>query len=871
MELNTSHRHWKDIIPVQAILDDVIVSRRGDLTLGWELSLPVAGTLSEQDYDTMVTRWYEAVRKLPPWTLVHRQDVYLWEDWHPAEKEKWRKGFLEESFDRHFDGRRSLSHRSYVWLTLSTKASLSRRGADSGYFGWRFLSDMPSEDRISKFLGAASEFIGSAVDQRLVSARRITRHDLEGDDDCVGLIQRIASFGDTSPVMTDYEEGRDFVEQNGHRAISFSISHASQLPTEVCTTSAAPQSSEAGTVPLSFAAGIGIMLPCEHIVNHYVIVPSQDDVMQEMENRRSRMTSGITSSDNRVSAAEVGSYIDDVNRLGLFTVKTSVNIIAWDSPERQEELKSLLSSAISAMKVKAVYNRLNTPLLWYGCIPGGQAEMGKENYMLTELLSSLCLCPWETFDPGVEGGMLTLVDRMRHVPVTLDTQVMALQRQWISNYNACVFGASGSGKSFFMNMYMRNCYDAGEHVCIIDVGDSYEGLCAMIHEESGGDDGVYLSWDVDHPFSFNPFMGFRGDGTKDNPGWLTSDGVIRQDENGVNFMLSFLMTAYKPQGGWTEQNSTVLVSMLERFMNDYVSKGLDDTPVFDDFYSYVNDVVAPRILYRTRSGAGLREDELAALRKDIEQNGYFIGSVQVTPVVFDVEAFILALQAYSAKGRFGFLLNERHPRDLFTSRFTVFEVDALSNVKNGTFYSLCILCIMNAFDVKMRREQRFKVLCIEEAWMAIANETMAPYLAGLWKTSRKFRVSAMVVTQQLEDILASDVIRDTILQNSAVKVLLDQKNNKGIFPQIAQTLALDETDSNLALSVGRGMDQSLGKYKEVFMKLGDMPSAVYAVEASPEEVVTYESDKVAKRPFLDLGSQIGFREAARRMGASMKK
>lgn len=878
MELKARQRSWQEIIPVQTIRDDVIISRRGELTIGWELSLPHAYSLSESDYDAMILRYYEAVRKLPAWTVVHRQDMYLWDHWHPAKEQRWQKGFLEDSFDRHFEGRRYLRHRAFLWLTLSGKASLSKKGADSGYFGYRFLADMPSEEKISQFLTSAREFIGSAFDPSVVKARRLTREDLEGDDERIGIIQKVASFGDESPVMSDYDEGKDFVQYRDHRAISFSISQGSHMPTEIFTTSAAGPSADANSkIYLSYAAGLGIMLPCEHIVNHFIMVPAQDDTMQEFENRKSRMTSGITSSDNRVNAAELHEYIDDVNRLGLFTVRSNVTVVAWDSPGKQEELRSLLSSAISALKIKAVYNGLNTPILWYAGIPGAEAELGKENYMPMELLSSLCLGGWETFDEGVKDGMLRLVDRIRHIPVTIDTQVAALQSQLITNYNACVFGASGSGKSFFMNTYLRNCYDSGEHVCVIDVGDSYEGLCALIHQESGQKDGVYLSWDVDHPFSFNPFVGFKGDGSVENPGWLTPEGTIRQDENGVNFMISFLMTAYSPRDGWTEQNSTVLVSMLERFIRDYVKSGREENPIFDDFYRYVNDVVAPMICYQsvhaemqggeTAEEKALRRERQAA---DEKANGYFIHSVRVTPSVFDVSSFILALEAYSMEGRFGFLLNDRNPDDLFASRFTVFEVDALANIKNATFYSLCVLCIMNAFDMKMRHESAFKVLVIEEAWKAIANETMAPYLAGLWKTSRKFRVSGMVVTQQISDILSSDVIRDTILQNSAVRILLDQKNNRGIFPQIKETLALSDTDANLALSVGCGLDARYGKYKEVFIKLGDTKSSVYAIEASPEEALAYESDKVGKLPFITLGRQIGFMQAARQMADEIK-
>ncbi len=840
-------------MPLRTVRDDVIVSRRGELTIGWELTLPVAYSLSEEEYDAMILRYCEAVKRLPDWTLVHRQDVYLKRRWEAPPGERWRKSFLQDSSDRHFDSREYLTHRAFLWLTASGKASLSRKGRDSGYFGFRFLADMPSEERIREFAGVAEEFISTAFSADSVTARRLTAADLEGEEDGIGIIQLIASFGDPSPVMTDYEEGRDFVQYRDHRALSFSLSQGFQLPTEVCTTSVSGSDPESALF-LSFAAPIGTALQCEHIVNHYMTVPPQDDTIREMNSRMARMTSGITSSDNRVNAAEIGSYIDDVNRLGLFTVRCSVNVIAWDALGRQQELRSLVSSALSAMKVQAVYNQLDTPLLWYASIPGAGAELGSENYMPMELLSSLCLTPWETFETGLGEGVLRLADRYRHVPVTIDTQVTALQRQLITNYNACVLGASGSGKSFFMNLYMRSCYDRGEHVCIIDVGDSYEGLCSLIREESGGKDGMYYSWDSSHPFSFNPFVSFYGDGTDDNPGWFTAEGTIRQDQNGVNFILSFLMTAYSPKEGWNQSNTEVVVSMLERFGTFWKASHPQQSPIFEDFYTFVNNQVAPRILHTPQEG----EDDDTLHRK-----GYYIGASRVTESTFDIGSFVIALKAYSLEGRYGFLLNDRSPRDLFSSRFTVFEVDSLS--KDGVFYPICILCIMNAFEEKMRRERAFKVLAIDEAWKAIDNRSMAPYLAGLWKTSRKYRVSGMVVTQQISDILSSEIIRDTLLQNSAVKILLDQRSNRGIFPQMREMLGLSAKESRMALSVGSGVDQRYGRYREVFLKLGDRFSGVYSVESSPEEVIAYESDKIQKRPYLDLGEKIGYKEAIREL------
>ena len=838
MEPSVTYRRWEEIIPVMAIRDDVVISRRGDLTVGWELSLPVACSLSEDDYDSVISRFYEAVRKLPPWTIVHRQDIYTYSTYEPDVS---AGSFLSQSFERHFGGRRFLVHRSRLFLTLSNRASASRNGSSSGIFGIRFTADMPSEKDIRNFLSSAEEFIQSAVDGDRVSARRLLSSDFEGEGDVPGIIQESAMLHGPSRMLSDFTEAPDWIEVADRRAIAFSIGEAEQMPTEVCTTSEMESlSGSGGHLFLSFASRLGILLDCEHVVNQYILVEPQDAVAQRLERRRKRMTGDFGSSDNRVNGSQIGDYLDEVQRSGLFTVMSHVDVMAWDSPERMDEVRSKVSSALSSMSVTAAFNRFNTPILWYASIPGAEAELGYENYMTMELTSALCLGTWETFESSLRGGAFRITDRLRNVPVDIDVQSAARDMQLIDNYNAFVLGGSGTGKSFFTNFYLRNCYDRGEHVFIIDVGDSYEGLCSVVHEESGGRDGFYHSWDVEHPFSFNPFIGWEE--------WLDSRNTLRQDCNGANFLLSFLQTSWEPEGGWTSEKVPVLRSMVTDFLLHWRDGGEDSLPVFDDMYRFFLESVAPAV----------------------ESGQYMCNGIRISLSRLDVVSFCLALQPYSSQGAFSFLLNERHPADLFSSRFTVFEVDTLSQVNDAKFYSLCILCIINAFDQKMRRSPDFKLMVIEEAWKAIANETMAPYLAGLWKTARKFRTSAMVVTQQVSDILSSDVIRDTILQNSSVRMLLDQSNNRGCFSQIEELLGLSEMDRNLVFSVNRSVRPGL-HYKEVFIKLGDKRSGVYAVEVSPEEAICYESDKVRKRPFHELASKIGYMEAARTLAEEKRR
>jgi hypothetical protein len=163
---------------------------------------------------------------------------------------------------------------------------------------------------------------------------------------------------------------------------------------------------------------------------------------------------------------------------------------------------------------------------------------------------------------------------------------------------------------------------------------------------------------------------------------------------------------------------------------------------------------------------------------------------------------------------------------------------------------------MNSFNAKMRSTPGMKVMVIEEAWKAIANETMSGYLAGLWKTARKFQTSAVVVTQQVSDIMSSQVIRDTILQNSSVRILLDQSNNRNSFAQLQELLGLTEHQKDVILSMNRRHKEGL-RYRDVFIALGDKKYGVYATEVSPQEAVCYESNKEKKKPFLELSQVMG--------------
>lgn len=821
MEMKQTSKSFDELFPLMGMKDGIIISKRGDVTLGWELTLPDIYSLLESEYDEMLSSLASAVRILPAWTMVHRQDIYLYDSYRP----QLRGAFLPDSYERHFEGRRYLTHRQYLYLTMTTKGSAQRPVSGSGLYGAKAIRKLPSAERLRQLSSKASEFISVLTGGGRISARRLTSDDFASAMND-GIIPTYLRLGDRSGIFSDYPMSPDHVRIGDRNLWAFTLSESEDLPTELSTTQRVESlSGSASELFLSMGAAIGPLLDTEHIVNQYILTVPQTEVLSELDARKRRMQSMSKSADNRLGAEEIEEFVDEVHKESYTSVMAHTNILAWGDDSAHLEVKGKISSALAGMGVTCVEDTVDTPVLWYAGIPGASCEIGAENLMLMELHSALCLGIWETFEKDTPKGLLKICDRMRNVPVTIDVQTAAQDRGLIDNYNAFVLGGSGTGKSFFTNFFVRSCYDAGETVFIIDVGDSYEGLCSVIREESGGRDGIYYSWDIEHPISFNAFIGFEQ--------WVDERGRLRQDSNGLNFLLSFLQTLWSPAGGWTSDMGTILKQMVGDFILS--RKDGSELPIFDDLRTFIRDEIAPKI-------------ESA--------EGYICGDTPVDRGRFDITAFLLAMKDYAIGGAFEFLLNDRHPKDLFSSRFTVFEVDRLSSLNDPKFYSLCVLCIMNSFDAKMRTDPGFKVMVIEEAWKAISNETMAPYLAGLWKTSRKHLCSAVVVTQQISDIMSSSVIRDSILQNSSVRVLLDQSNNQNNFSQLSELLGLSDRQRNLILSMNRA-NNPLYRYREVFIALGEKKAGVYATEVSPEEAVAYESNKARKKPFLDLSQEVG--------------
>lgn len=869
-------KELREYIPIMPIEDpecSCVCSKRGDITFGWRLYLPVAFSVNEAGYDSIIDSFMRTYRLLPSYCVVHKQDIFRYDVYRPEKIGE----FLGDSYEKKYDGWKYLNGYCYLFLTFSSKSVIEIQSKNSGFFHM-FSAKPPKKDYIEKCAAIASQFEDILSNNQLLSVEPLQAADFiyvgdHGQD--IGLIPDYVNlFSTDGNIEYNLEPESSYLRVGDKVAKAWYVEDSDCYPPQVCSVSRINEmSSQHSEVFLSGGSPFGYQLKIPHIVNRYIVTLPKKELETELNQRKKLMTSfSLFSPTCRVNAEELEDYLDICAREGNTTIKCFTDIIAWGSPSEMNDIRNKIVTAFSNLDMVVAEERENMPLLHYAGIPGAAAELGYDYLMTSEMNGFLCHGLWDGYDSGVPNGAIKLCDRNRMVPIRLDIQRVARAAGLTENQNSVVVGPSGSGKSFTMNKLVECFYNDNQHILIIDVGDSYQGLCQIINEETGGKDGIYNTYDPQNPLCFNPFKGRRHWGEVDEDG--------EQTGSGLSFFLSLVETMYQPKDGWTKQATGVLESIVFGFFdcwdNGYTEemetllreayinvrrerakkthKVFDEKnpaagwinplpvifseekrrndPIFDDFYQYVTLVVGPLV----------------------NDGVYKVENNVIRPDMFDADNFGVAISKYKKGGLYGFLLNAETEKDFFASRLTVYEVDKIKD--NEDLFPLWILSIMHSFEDKMRSLQCQKVMIIEEAWSAIAKPTMANYIVWLWRTARKFSTSAIVVTQSLGDLMSSPIIKDAIVQNSSVKILLDQRKNAAKFEETASTLAFSPLDVGLVLSVNRNLLAG-HHYKEAFFSIGVSYSNVFAVEVSLEEALAFESDKVLKKPVFELAQKTG--------------
>lgn len=802
--------------PLLAVEHGCIISKDADITVAFRVDLPELFTVTSAEYEAIHAAWVKAVKVLPDYSVVHKQDWFVSEKYRPDTGDG-DLSFLSRSYERHFNERPFLNHSCYLFLTKTTKDRMRMQSNFSSLCRGNIIPKEVDKETAVKFLESVGQFERIVNDSGFISLTRLTDDEITGTADNAGIIEKYFALSpENTTVLEDMELGADGLRIGDKKVCLHTLSDAEDLPGRVGTSIRYEKlSTDRSDCLLSFASPVGLLLSCDHIFNQYLFLDDSAENLRKFEKQARNMQSlSRYSRGNQINKEWVDHYLNEAHSYGLTSIRAHFNVVAWsEDTDKLQHIRNDVGSQLALMECRPRHNTVDAATLYWVGMPGNAGDFPAEESFYTFIEPALCFFTEETnYKDSPSPFGIKMCDRVSGKPLHLDISDLPMKKGIITNRNKFVLGPSGSGKSFFMNHMVRQYYEQGSHIVLVDTGNSYQGLCELIRRKTKGQDGIYFTYTEKSPISFNPFF--------------TDDYVFETEK--MDSIVTLLMTLWKSadeKAGKTESGE------LGNAVSGYIHRIQEDrsiTPCFNTFYEYLKNDFREELNNR----------EITVEKED-----------------FNISNLLTTLRPYYKGGRYDFLLNSADELDLLSKRFIVFEIDAIKD--NKELFPVVTIIIMEAFLNKMRRLKGVrKQLIVEEAWKALSSANMAEYLRYMYKTVRKYFGEAIVVTQEVDDIISSPVVKESIINNSDCKILLDQRKFMNRFDAIQSLLGLTDKERSQILSINMS-NHPARLYKEVWIGLGGVKSAVYATEVSMSEYLTYTTEESEKMEVMELAEKLG--------------
>jgi len=798
--MGESMKVLQDILPLYSVEQDMILSKMGDLTIVYQLDLPEIFTLSNTDYESLHQSWVRAIQLLEPGTVLHKQDWFVSTSFQGDFEND--RDFLSRSSERFFHERPYIKHQSFLMLTLSPK----NRNRVNSYFSSLLKKHIVPVETLDpafakSFASVCSQFVKLLSDTGLIGCKRLEEPALKE------LVNQYLLL-DTDGVQRDLNFS-DGVKVGEKHCVLFSMTDLDHFPSHCGSRISYDRySTEAGQFPIGFVSALGQLLPTDHIYNQYLFIEDRAQVARQLEKRKRRFQSlSLYARENQIAKDATEQFLQDMVAGQRQPVRFHANLIAWTNDQTQlQEVRNQCSNALASLNITPKIETVGAPQIFWAGIPGNAADFPINETVLLFADQAACFLHSETqYEDSCSPFGIRLSDRLTGKPVHVDLSDEPMKIGVTTNRNKLIIGPSGTGKSFLTNHLLHSYHAQGAHVVMVDVGHSYKGLCALVG-------GYYFTYTEHQPIRFNPF-------------YLAERQA--PDTEKKESIKTLLITLWKKEDENFRRSEYVALSNA---LQGYYEKP-SSFRCFDDFYSYLQNEFTHQ----------LKQD--AVQDKD-----------------FDLSNFLYVLRPFYKGGEYDYLLNATEQLDVLNQSFIVFELDAIKD--HPILFPVVTIVIMEVFIAKMRKLKGVrKMILIEEAWKAIARHGMAEYIKYLFKTARKHFGEAVVITQEIEDILGSEIIKQTIIANTDCKILLDQSKYEQRFEELQKLLGLTDKERVQVLSMNR-YNEAGRKYKEVFISLGSRISKVYRVEVSPEEYLAYTTEENEKIRVVKAAESLGSVEAA---------
>lgn len=752
---------------------------------------------------------------------IHKQDILTRKNFHSCDERN--KEFLSRSYFKYFEGREYKDCTTYITITQENKKSRL-----FSYDGKKW------KDFLVK--------VGKVRDQ--LRDRGINSKFLTAKEAKFFVDQYLAQDYTSEHVsLNNFKVGE---EQIGVGERKFKIYSLVDVDSIVLPTLVRPYTNiEVNNIcmPVDLLALIDNVPEAKSVVfNQVVFLPSQKQEMSKLAKKKNRHSS-LPNPSNQIAVDDITRVEELVARESKQLVHCHFNLVVTvDKDADIQKCTNYLENAFGRIGIQISQRAYNQLELFVGSFPGNCYSMNKDyDRFLTLGDAAGCLMYKEKLPKSEDTPLKVYYTDRQGVPVAIDISGKEGKKKLTDNSNFFCLGPSGSGKSFHMNSVVRQLWEQNTDVVMVDTGNSYEGLCEYVG-------GKYISYTEEHPITMNPFK------------------IQRQELNveKMDFLKNLVMLIWKGNAAIPSKIEELLIEqVIKEYYEAYFMgfKGYSKTQIEALHKKFLietategkptdtNEDVEERIWSKIKD----MEDRRKALVVDeLSFNTFFEYSTARLPYIcsenritgIDMSSYNFSMSEFYRGGTYERTLNENIDSSLFDETFIVFEIDTIKD--NKTLFPLVTLIIMDVFIQKMRIKKNRKVLVIEEAWKAVASPMMAEYIKYLYKTARKFWAMVGVVTQELQDIIGSPIVKEAIINNSDITILLDQGKFKERFDDIKAVLGLTDVECSKIFTINR-LENKEGRsfFREVFIRRG-LVSDVYGVEEPRECYMTYTTERAEK-------------------------
>lgn len=880
----------------------IIYTKKGDYSAVLEMENPIkkysADTDSYYDFTNLMA---SVIQVLGEGYALHKQDVFVRKNFDmsrvAAKKKKGsKKAFLSEAYFRFFNGREYTEATTYLVITQKGK-----KGGIHTYDNskWR--------DFLVKIQKVSDRLKSGEVNCRFLTAA-----------ECKEYADRFFAFDfkNKNISMTDFKVDSEKIGMGNKQIKVYSLLDVDSIGLPGNIRPYTDVSVNNAVISQDLLADIDHVPGVDSIVyNQVIFLPNQKREMMKLDKKKNRHAS-IPNPNNQIAVEDINAVQNELARNGKILVYAHYNLIVQTSSDYDfQKVTNSLENIFARYNIhisKRAYNQLE---LFVASFPGNCFRLNQDyDQFLTLSEAALCLMYKERQAVGDDSALKCYYTDRQGLPLAVDTSGKEGKKRYTNNSNFFVLGPSGSGKSFFMNTVMRQYREQDTDIVIIDTGDSYEGLCSYFDgtyisysKEKPISMNPFKVTDAEYNENFGEkknflksliFQLFKG---AEFPTKL-EDAVINQT------IVEYYEEYFHPFEGFNEKERKEMKTKLlledkkngeydkfeeeleERYGDEYEIEELEykklsdrDKRISEKLKAVIEDkaategekevaqralqrltpeVIENKYLMRIEHQIDKIERQKKKLKvTELSFNSYYEFAVERIPQImkqqniqFNIHDFATILQAFYKGGENESILNNDIDGSLFDEKFIVFEIDKVKD--DPVLFPILTLIIMDVFTQKMRIKKGRKCLVIEEAWKAIATPVMADYIKYLYKTARKHWAMVGVVTQEIQDITSSPIVKEAIINNSDVFMLLDQSKFKDKFDDIKATLSLTDIDCKKIFTINR-LDNHEGRsrFQEVFIKRGQ-DGEVYGVEEPPECYINYTTEKVEKEAFKFYRKQL---------------